>query len=432
MSKQKFQFPELTRDAHTAITDAYLAARLRHAPYVDVEHVLLGLLHSEEEPLKSIWEKIDREALIKEIGDELGMVREKPLEKVEGLTGDVETVLKNAGKQAQEMDFKVVNGGHLLLGIFEYEPMREKLHAAGLTRAVVREHVRDNSPKPTSVQQPIQIEFSRGNRRDVPTPRRPGERPVITIQPRSSGNTQIIFYFLAALTGLVIYLLITNPDDLISFGIVLGGWIFSLTLHEFSHALVAYWGGDYTVKEKGYLTFNPFKYTHPVLSIGLPILFLALGGLGLPGGAVYIEIHRLRSKYWRTAVALAGPASNAMLAVVLSLPFLLGIIEAPQDFGRWEAGLAALILLQVISVFLNLLPIPPLDGFNAISPYLAPEIVRSAYSLGFLSLFLVYYAFRIPAFNQAFYESVYQMLDYLHVPPYYASLGIQLFMFWRN
>ncbi|HLA44649.1 MAG TPA: hypothetical protein VJZ27_14490, partial [Aggregatilineales bacterium] len=80
----------------------------------------------------------------------------------------------------------------------------------------------------------------------------------------------------------------------------------------------------------------------------------------------------------------------------------------------------------------NLLPIPPLDGFNAISPYLAPEIVRSAYSLGFLSLFLVYYAFRIPAFNQAFYESVYQMLDYLHVPPDFASEGIRLFMFWRN
>ena len=48
-----------------------------------------------------------------------------------------------------------------------------------------------------------------------------------------------------------------------TFTIVLFGWIFSLCLHEFSHALVAYNGGDYTVQEKGYLTFNPFKYTHP-------------------------------------------------------------------------------------------------------------------------------------------------------------------------
>src|SRR5687768_15540217 len=48
-----------------------------------------------------------------------------------------------------------------------------------------------------------------------------------------------------------------------TFAIVLFGWIFSLCLHEFSHALVAYYGGDYTVREKGYLTFNPLKYTHP-------------------------------------------------------------------------------------------------------------------------------------------------------------------------
>ena len=81
-----------------------------------------------------------------------------------------------------------------------------------------------------------------------------------------------------------------------TFIVVLVGWIFSLCLHEFSHAAVAYLGGDTTVREKGYLTFNPLKYTHPVYSILLPLLFLALGGIGLPGGAVYIETWRLRSR----------------------------------------------------------------------------------------------------------------------------------------
>ena len=59
-----------------------------------------------------------------------------------------------------------------------------------------------------------------------------------------------------------------------TFTIVLIGWIFSLCLHEFSHAIVAYSGGDYTVREKGYLSFNPLKYTHPIFSIVLPIIFL--------------------------------------------------------------------------------------------------------------------------------------------------------------
>jgi len=70
----------------------------------------------------------------------------------------------------------------------------------------------------------------------------------------------------------------------VTFLVVIVGWVFSLCLHEFSHALVAYYGGDTSVREKGYLTFNPLKYTHPVYSILMPMIFLLLGGIGLPGG----------------------------------------------------------------------------------------------------------------------------------------------------
>ncbi|HRQ33229.1 MAG TPA: site-2 protease family protein, partial [Anaerolineales bacterium] len=107
--------------------------------------------------------------------------------------------------------------------------------------------------------------------------------------------------------------------NLLTFFVVLGGWIFSLCLHEFSHALVAYYGGDWTVREKGYLTFNPLKYTHPVFSLLLPLLFLLMGGIGLPGGAVYIETWRLRNDYWRSAVSLAGPMANVTIAILLAL-----------------------------------------------------------------------------------------------------------------
>ncbi|MCU0723496.1 MAG: site-2 protease family protein, partial [Planctomycetes bacterium] len=110
------------------------------------------------------------------------------------------------------------------------------------------------------------------------------------------------------------------------FVFVFGAWILSLSFHEFSHALVAYWGGDTSVKEKGYLTFNPLKYTHPVLTFLIPILFLAMGGIGLPGGAVYIDRRRLRGPGWDAAVSLAGPLSNALLAGLLALPFVLGLV----------------------------------------------------------------------------------------------------------
>src|SRR5512142_3077578 len=146
---------------------------------------------------------------------------------------------------------------------------------------------------------------------------------------------------------------------LMTFLVVLVGWIFSLCLHEFSHALVAYYGGDTTVREKGYLTFNPLKYTHPLYSLVLPLMFLVLGGIGLPGGAVYIETWRLRSRGWMSAVSLAGPSANLLLALVLGIVLRF----APANAGGIWPGLAFLAYLQLFAVILNLIPLPPFDGF---------------------------------------------------------------------
>jgi len=161
-----------------------------------------------------------------------------------------------------------------------------------------------------------------------------------------------------------------------TFVVVLVGWIFSLCLHEFAHAAVAYAGGDTSVREKGYLTFNPLRYVDPVASIFIPLLFLLLGGIGLPGGAVYINQARLRSRYWVTLVSLAGPAANLLLAVLLGLVLKFGV--APPNAAP---ALAFLGLLQVTALILNLLPIPPLDGYRAISPFL-PLPLRFVFNRG--------------------------------------------------
>lgn len=156
-----------------------------------------------------------------------------------------------------------------------------------------------------------------------------------------------------------------------NFTIIFFGWIFSLCLHEFSHALVAYYGGDTTVREKGYLTFNPLKYTHPVLSIILPLLILLMGGIGLPGGAVYIETWRIRNRYWLSAVALAGPMANVLVAIVLAI--LLRTL--PESTSNIWPGISFLLVLQVWAILFNLIPLPPLDGYNAIDPFL-PRVIR--------------------------------------------------------
>ena len=212
-----------------------------------------------------------------------------------------------------------------------------------------------------------------------------------------------------------------------TFIVVLVGWVFSLCLHEFSHALVAYYGGDTTVREKGYLTFNPLKYTHPVYSLLLPLLFLMLGGIGLPGGAVYIETWRLRSRGWMTAVSLAGPTANLLLAIVLGVILHFAPVT---NSGVWP-GLGFLAFLQVSALVLNLIPLPPFDGFGAIEPYLPvnlrTNLVQTRGMLSFAVFFLLWY---VPFINNAFWSLVFTLAQLTGVPLQLAQLGLSGFQFW--
>jgi Zn-dependent protease len=206
------------------------------------------------------------------------------------------------------------------------------------------------------------------------------------------------------------------------------GWVFSVCLHEFGHALVAYKGGDDTVREKGYLTLNPIHYTDPFYSLVLPLLFLFLGGIGLPGGAVYINDSLLRSKGWRTAVSLAGPAMNLLLALLLCVPFWLGIID--QRFGP---GLAFLIQLEISAILFNLLPVPPLDGFRAISPWLPQEVAERILAQSNVLIWVLFLAmWYVEPLNHAFWMSVYTISNSLGIDPELAQRGWWEFRFWRH
>lgn len=217
-------------------------------------------------------------------------------------------------------------------------------------------------------------------------------------------------------------------DGVITFLVVLAGWVFSLTLHEFAHAFVAYQGGDWTVRDKGYLTFNPLKYTHPVYSIALPLLFLVLGGIGLPGGAVYIQTSLLRSKRWETAVSLAGPLSNLLTAAALGL--LLQI--PPVSMSAIGPGLAFLAFLQVMAALFNLLPLPPFDGYGALRPHLDWNVRENMDRFGQVSLFVVLLAFwYVPLVSSAFFGLVRFIAGLIGIPVSLAAIGQSLFLFWR-
>jgi Zn-dependent protease len=210
------------------------------------------------------------------------------------------------------------------------------------------------------------------------------------------------------------------------------GWVFSVCLHEFGHALVAFRGGDYTVKDKGYLTLNPIHYAHPVYSLLMPLLFLLLGGIGLPGGAVYINDHLLRSKKWRSMVSIAGPFMNVALIWIMCLPFWFGALEHPRA-ATLACGLAFLIQLEICAVLFNLLPVPPLDGFQALAPWLPARItIPMTANSNALLWGIVLILWYVPAANHGFWTAVNTMTSLLGVSPDLAREGWDQFRFWSR
>ncbi|MBD2085226.1 tetratricopeptide repeat protein [Trichocoleus sp. ST-U3] len=194
------------------------------------------------------------------------------------------------------------------------------------------------------------------------------------------------------------------------------GWIVSVCIHEFGHAVVAYWGGDTSVKDKGYLTLNPLKYTDPTLSLVLPVVFLLIGGIALPGAAVYINQSQLRNRWWKSAVSAAGPIASVIVTLLLTIPFWLGWVTPFSEHWIGPA-LAFLIILQISVIQFNFLPIPPLDGYGIIEPWLPIQTqikLRKLSKYGIIALFFLL-SFVKPI-NLLFWKSAFTIGAMLGVP----------------
>ncbi|MGE2715499.1 site-2 protease family protein [Mycolicibacterium litorale] len=210
------------------------------------------------------------------------------------------------------------------------------------------------------------------------------------------------------------------------FVFVIAGWLVSLSLHEFGHAVTAWRFGDRDVEMRGYLTLNPLKYSHPMLSLGLPVLFIALGGIGLPGGAVYLRTSWMTARQ-KTLVSLAGPSANLVLAVVL-----LGLTRLLYDPARgvFWAAVAFLGFLQVTAFVLNMLPIPGLDGYGAVEPHLSGDTQRALQPVKQWGFFILLILLLAPSLNQWFFGGVYWLTELSGVPSTLVSIGGQLTRFW--
>jgi Zn-dependent protease len=214
-------------------------------------------------------------------------------------------------------------------------------------------------------------------------------------------------------------------SGLITIVFVTVGWITSVCIHEFGHALVAYLGGDRMVVAHGYLSLNPLRYTNILMSLVMPVAFLLLGGIGLPGAAVYINHGALRSRVWDSAVSVAGPLGTLFCGVLIAIPFLV------PNHLQWMTGhlsffgaLAFLGFIEAIALVLNLLPIPGLDGFGILRPWLPYSVQDLANRFGqgaIISVFIVLWF--VPSVSHAFFGAVLNVTALAGIDPGLIFIG---------
>lgn len=209
--------------------------------------------------------------------------------------------------------------------------------------------------------------------------------------------------------------------------LVLGGWAVSLCLHEYGHAAVAYRGGDRSVRDKGYLTLDIRRYTDVGLSFVLPIVILLVGGIPLPGGAVWINHGAIRSRGAQSLVSLAGPAANLLIGVLLTA----AVATVPMPIGL-AVGLSCLAFIQVIAFVLNILPIPGLDGFGALEPFLSLPARRMAARVRpWAPLVLFLLIIGVPGVARVFFQLGGAVFAAVGGDVEYAFQGYEELLFWR-
>lgn len=204
-------------------------------------------------------------------------------------------------------------------------------------------------------------------------------------------------------------------------------WIVAVCLHEWGHAIVAYIGGDTSVKDKGYLTFNIFKYTDPGMSLFIPMFALMMGGIALPGAAVYIDHSKLRNKFWESAVSLAGPAMSAVTLILLSLPFYLGMVPDSPRGWLWPSIAFSTQLLAFVTV-LNLIPLPPLDGYGLLEPWLPAPVRNKLRQFSVYGIWILLAAlWFVKPIGDALWTISDNIIVALHVPLPLVGVGAVLF-----
>jgi Zn-dependent protease len=169
--------------------------------------------------------------------------------------------------------------------------------------------------------------------------------------------------------------------------------IMSVVIHEVSHGYAASFLGDQTARYQGRLTLNPLKHLDPFGSVILPLL-LAISHAGFIIGwakPVPYNPYNLRPGRWsEAAVAVAGPVSNILLALIFATLLRIGVSgEAVWASPAFIQITATIVFINLLLAVFNLVPIPPLDGSKVLFAFFPDRLQQIRGSFEKYSFLLV-------------------------------------------
>jgi len=202
----------------------------------------------------------------------------------------------------------------------------------------------------------------------------------------------------------------------------------SITFHEFMHGYAAYRLGDPTAKNAGRLTLNPIASIDPIGTVLLPLLMFFTGGpiFGYAKPVPYNPMYFKNLRQGEIIVGLAGPSANLFLAFVGAGLAWVGyfLLGAAASFASALILIGGtLALTNLVLMFFNLIPIPPLDGSSIIPLFLPDRAMRRWYELqrySFVILIAILWGlplvFHINPISTYFNYTVYPLLNVM-LPP---------------
>ena len=160
----------------------------------------------------------------------------------------------------------------------------------------------------------------------------------------------------------------------------------SVVLHELAHGYVSLRHGDPTARDAGRLSLNPLRHVDLFGTVLLPLMLWSAGApvFGYAKSVPVNPAHYADLRHGQLATGLAGPAANLALAVlgggVAWTARLLGAADGGAMDWLWLAG-AAFTQVNLVLMFFNLIPIPPLDGSSVLPLFLSNRALYTYYRL---------------------------------------------------